>query len=156
MKALFGKVTLPGLLTIILLILCTGLAWAGVIHPAAGALPFIGIGAVKIRDSLERITTVKYTHTSATVKDTMYLLNTRVMLAMNSADANALNIYMIGGLVEYASDTGTAWAAGDKLYWDDTNKVFTKTSTSNTLCAMAYEAKASAAATATILLSQTP
>jgi predicted RecA/RadA family phage recombinase len=112
--------------------------------------------AVKVRDALNLIRTIKYTHTSATTTDTCYLLNGRVLLAMNSALANAANIYMIGGLMEYASETGVAWTAGDKLYWDDTNKRFTKTSTSNTLCALAAEDKASAAATGQVLLIPTP
>jgi len=86
--------------------------------------------AVKVRDSLELITTIKYTN----------------------AVANTLNIYMICGLIEYASETGVAWTAGDKIYWDDTNKRFTKTTTSNTLAGIVYEDKASASATGMVLL----
>jgi hypothetical protein len=36
--------------------------------------------------------------------------------------------------------SGQAWAVGDKVYWDDTNKRFTKTSTSNTLAGYAVAA----------------
>ena len=112
--------------------------------------------AVKVRDALELIRTIKYTHSSATVTDTVYLLNGRVMLAMNSAALSVLNIFMIAGLLEYTTDTGAAWTAGDKIYWDNTNFRFTKTVGSNTLCGIAYEDKASAAATAVILLVPTP
>jgi len=108
--------------------------------------------AVKLRDSLELITTIKYTNAAATTVDTVYLFNGRVGLAMNSAAAGALNIYIICGLIEYASETGVAWTGGDKIYWDDTNKRFTKTSTSNTLAGIVYEDKASASATGMVLL----
>ena len=108
--------------------------------------------AVKVRENMQTITTIKYTHTSATVTDTVYLLNGRVLLALNSVAANALNVYMFCGLIEYTTDTGTAWVAGDKIYWDNTNFRFTKTVASNTLAGVAYEDKASAAATACIQL----
>jgi predicted RecA/RadA family phage recombinase len=154
MKRLFGKYTLVSIMTVALLVICAGLSMAGVIHPAVGALPFIG--AIKVRDSLDRLRTLKYTHSAATVTDTIYLLNGRVMLAMNSMAANLSNIFVIGGLIEYASETGVAWTAGDALYWDDAGKKFTKTSAGNTKCAIASEDKASAAATGMVLLIPTP
>ncbi|MCM5528961.1 DUF2190 family protein [Parasegetibacter sp. NRK P23] len=49
---------------------------------------------------------------------------------------------------------GAAWATGDKLYWDDTNKVFTKTATSNTLAGYAWAVAASGAASGVIILRQ--
>lgn len=48
--------------------------------------------------------------------------------------------------------TGAAWVQGDKLYWDATNSVFTKTATSNTFAGYAYAAAASGDATGKILL----
>ena len=169
------------LLACCLVVLCACPAVKGVVHPAVMALPallFVAtmpvisrlgivrrnplfflagqVGAVLIRDAMDQIRTIKYTHSAATTTDTVYLLNGWVLLAMNSAAANVLNVFMIGGILEYATATGTAWTAGDKIYWDDTNKVFTKTSTSNTLCGIAYEDKASAAATGCIMLIPTP
>lgn len=38
-----------------------------------------------------------------------------------------------------------AWSAGDKVYWDDTNKETTKTATANTLIGVAVEAVGSGA-----------
>ena len=38
-----------------------------------------------------------------------------------------------------------AWAAGDKIYWDNTAKETTKTATSNTLVGVAIEAVGSGA-----------
>jgi hypothetical protein len=118
------------------------------------ALPFIG--AVKVRDDFCMLRTLKYTHSAATVTDTIYLLNGRVMLAMNSAALSVVNVFLIGGLIEYASETGVAWTAGDVLYWDDTGKKFTKTASANTKCAIASEDKLSASATGLVLLIPTP
>lgn len=58
----------------------------------------------------------------------------------------------ITGEYRLASDTGTAWAAGDLLYWDNTAKVLTKTTTSNTKAGVAVAAKLSAATTAIVVL----
>lgn len=50
------------------------------------------------------------------------------------------------------SDTGTAYAVGDSLYWDNTNKRVTKTSASNTKVGYATAVKGSAATSASVLL----
>lgn len=54
-----------------------------------------------------------------------------------------------------AKATGAAWSEGDRLYWNDTNKNFTKTSTGATECAIAVKAAASGDATGTVLLGVT-
>jgi len=56
------------------------------------------------------------------------------------------------GCFEHAAATGQAWAVGAVVYWDDTNKVFTTTSTSNTKAGVAIEAKLSAAAVGSVKL----
>lgn len=48
--------------------------------------------------------------------------------------------------------TGAAWAVGDTLYWDDTAKNFTKTTTSNTKAGYAIAVAASGDATGAIRL----
>lgn len=48
--------------------------------------------------------------------------------------------------------TDQAWAVGDVIYWDDTAKVFTKTSSGNTKAGYAVAVKASTAATGRIRL----
>lgn len=58
----------------------------------------------------------------------------------------------IRGRYKCPSETGVAWAAGDKLYWDNTNKLFTKTSAGNTAAGHAAAVKGSAAATGEIVL----
>ena len=62
---------------------------------------------------------------------------------------------VIGGRVDSCpTDTGTAWSQGEAVYWDDTNKRFTKTTTSNTKCGYAAADKTSGATTASIILAQ--
>ena len=56
------------------------------------------------------------------------------------------------GEFTFPSDTGAAWAVGDIVYWDDTAKVFTKTTTSNTKAGVASAVKGSSAATGTVRL----
>lgn len=51
------------------------------------------------------------------------------------------------GLVK-ASGTGEAWAQGDRLYWDDTNKRLTKNSTGNFAVGVALETVGTAVTTA--------
>lgn len=58
----------------------------------------------------------------------------------------------VTGVFDHASDTGAAWSFGDVLYWDNTNKVFTKTSTSNTKAGQCMAAKGSSATTGRIRL----
>ena len=45
-----------------------------------------------------------------------------------------------------------AWAAGQKVYWDDTAKLFTTVSTSNTLCGFAVAIAANPTSTGIVCL----
>ena len=48
--------------------------------------------------------------------------------------------------------SGQAWAVGDQIYWDNTNKRFTKTSSGNTLVGTATAAKLTAATSGQLVL----
>lgn len=76
-----------------------------------------------------------------------------IAIASTTAIAGASFAGATEGVFDVDSDTGAAWAAGDVVYWDDTNKVFTKTSTSNTKCGYAVAAKLSGDTTGRINLS---
>lgn len=125
LKKCLGKITVLQIIIAAVVILCAGLAMAGVIHPVAGALPLIGIGAVKVRDDLNNVRTLKYTHNAATTTDTIYYLNGMVLLAMNSALANVENVFVCSGLIEYTKVAAQAWTGGQKIYWDGTAEKFT-------------------------------
>jgi len=94
--------------------------------------------AVKIRGSLNDVQTIKYAHASATTKDTIYLINSRPMLAVNSADATVDNTFVYAGRIAYAKATG-AWTAGDDVYWDNSAGKFTKTQAGNAHAGVAAE-----------------
>ncbi len=49
------------------------------------------------------------------------------------------------GVFDLKKVASQAWAAGDKVYWDNTNKEATKTATGNTLIGVATEAVAGGA-----------
>lgn len=86
----------------------------------------------------------KFAHTGATTAKLFYLINGVVWLALNTALANADNIFVYAAdQVRVPKATGTAWSPGDKIYWDDTAKNFTKTVGSNTLAGIVNEAAAS-------------
>lgn len=81
--------------------------------------------SVKVRDYMEKIRTMKFTHTSATTKDVIYLLGGRIMLALETALANVANMFLVAGLIEYTKVSAQAWVAGDTVFWDNTNSYFT-------------------------------
>ena len=49
------------------------------------------------------------------------------------------------GVYDLKKVASQAWSAGDKVYWDNTNKEATKTATANTLIGVALEAVAGGA-----------
>ena len=112
--------------------------------------------AIKIRDLANFVRTIKFTHSSATYTDTVYLLGGRPMLAMNSIPANTPNTFLAAGLIEYTAETGISWVSGDVLFWDNTNSKFTKTLTGNTKCGIAGEDKPAASALGLVLLQIIP
>ena len=60
----------------------------------------------------------------------------------------------VEGVFDLTRETGggTAWSAGDLIYWDNTNKRTTKTSTSNKLIGVAARAAADGDATGRVRL----
>ena len=57
------------------------------------------------------------------------------------------------GVFNLPKATGETWAVGDQLYWDATNKRFTKTSAGNTKWGLAAAVQASGDAFGDVLLS---
>lgn len=153
MKRNFLKLETPQILMLLLLLL-------GVAGWAAGFDPFMSSAgglamAILIRGPMDQLVTVKYIHTADTVSDTIYLLGGRVMLAMNSVLANAENMFLARGHIEYAKTGGEAWVGGQLLYWDDTAKSFTTTVGTNTKAGFAMEPAASADTVGQVFLEAT-
>jgi predicted RecA/RadA family phage recombinase len=109
--------------------------------------------SVKIRDHMDKIRTMKYTHTSATTKDVIYLLGGRVMLALETALANAANMFLVTGLINYTKVSTEVWVVGQTVYWDNANSRFTNVNGVGVVRAgVAAEAAANPSTTGYILL----
>jgi predicted RecA/RadA family phage recombinase len=86
------------------------------------------------------------------VSGTGFMTGAIIAIACSTVAAGLTVEAAVEGVFDHASDTGTAWAEGDKLYWDNTNKVFTKTASGNTIAGVAVAAKLSATTTGRIKL----
>lgn len=95
------------------------------------------------RSPAARIRTTQLMLAVATVAHMPVLNNGHVLIPTSSADANALNGFVYDSEISDAPKAAVAWAAMDKLYWDNTNKVVTNVATSNTLIGYALEPAAS-------------
>ena len=73
-------------------------------------------------------------------------------IAVNAAASGAEVQLKREGIFTHAKTSAEAWTVGAKVYWDNTNKVFTTTDTSNTLVGAAYAIAANPSATGTVLL----
>lgn len=72
--------------------------------------------------------------------------------AQDVANAASGEFYVGSGVVTHAKTSAQAWTVGLPIYWDDTNKVMTSTSTSNKLIGVAVAAAANPSATGTVRL----
>lgn len=93
----------------------------------------------------ERYSASNHSHTAATTAKGIYVINGRVMMAMNAADANADNVFAYRAeKLRGPKATGEAWAVGVKIYWNATNGNFTTTAAGATLAGIVAETAASA------------
>lgn len=136
MKSFLKTYSKGGLYACLFLIVIGFVAMAG--HgPAAaalGLLPFV-FGGIAVRDDMDEVRTLKFAHTAATVKDTIYMINGMPMLALNSSDANVVNVFVISGLIEYAKVSAQAWTSGQRVYYDTANARFTNVQGAATILA---------------------
>ena len=96
---------------------------------------------LQIRSPANQIKTTQFAHSAATTPHVPVLHNSKVFIPTDVADANAPNGYVYDAEISGApKDPATAFDAGTKVYWDNTNARFTATATSNTLCGYALEA----------------
>lgn len=87
---------------------------------------------------------LKDAHTAATTAKTFLLINSVPCMPMNDADANADNVFVYcASKIRVPKATGQAWVPLAKIYWDDTAKNFTTTSTANTFAGYVIEDAAS-------------
>jgi predicted RecA/RadA family phage recombinase len=103
---------------------------------------------LQIRSPASQIKTTQFSHSAATSAHAPVLVNSKVFIPTDDADANALNGFVYDAEIsDAAKDPATAFSPGTKVYWDNTNQRFTATATSNTLCGYALEAMGASDAT---------
>lgn len=108
---------------------------------------------LQVRSPSIRTRVHNYTHSGATTALTPVVINSRVLIPVNTAGGSVANNFVTGAEISgVAKETGQAWAVGDAIYWDPIALKMTKTSTSNVLCGRALEAAASGDATAPVFL----
>ena len=81
------------------------------------------------------------------------LQSSLVGISANSYNQGDTAVVTLAGAHTVAK-AAESWNVGDKLYWDDTAKVFTKVVASNTFAGYAYALATSGAGTGIILLRQ--
>ena len=97
---------------------------------------------LQLRSPSNQIRGLQFAATGATVAKVPHVHNTRAFIPMNSADAAASNEHIYESEVSGAPKaTGEAWTVGQAIYWDNTNKRMTKTSSGNTKVGRAVAAK---------------
>jgi predicted RecA/RadA family phage recombinase len=94
--------------------------------------------------------------TGGTVSGRAYLIGAVVLVAQEAKAQTLPCVFLRQGVVEHAKTSAQAWAVGATLYWDDTNKVFTTTATSNTSAGFAAEAASNPSATGLVCLHGVP
>lgn len=93
--------------------------------------------------------TITFTAAADVTSGTGVLIGTLVGIATGDVASGEEGEAKLSGVFSHAKAASQAWTVGAKVYWDDTNKVFTTTATSNTLAGVAYEAVAGGASDTT-------
>lgn len=73
-------------------------------------------------------------------------------IAQHDAASGADVTIALGGVVTHAKTEAQAWTLGAKLYWDNTNKVFTTAASGNTLVGAAAAVAANPSTTGVVFL----
>lgn len=102
--------------------------------------------------------TIIITATATVSVGTIYVYTGLVALAMTSAvSTGTFTAKVHGVLFDCATAASQAWTAGQKVYWDNTNSLFTTVSAGNIPCGFAYADKTTGnVTTAQIYLNQVP
>lgn len=81
-----------------------------------------------------------------------YKVGAIICIAAAAAAVGETFVGYVEGVYDVPKATGAAWSEGDVVYWDDTAKNFTKTTTSNTKCGYAVAGALSGATSGRIRL----
>ena len=86
------------------------------------------------------------------VSGTGYLIGTAFVVAAHSADASAAFTGQVTGVFTLPKVSAQAWTEGAAIYWDNTAKNVTTTSSGNTKIGVAAAAAANPSATGVVRL----
>lgn len=88
----------------------------------------------------EQIKSTAFAHSAATTSKTPLVINSRVLIPLNTADAAARNVFVYEARITEAKKAAAqAWAVGNPIYFAAGTGEFTTTPTANTLCGHALE-----------------
>jgi predicted RecA/RadA family phage recombinase len=90
--------------------------------------------------------------TGGVVSGTAYLIGSLIVVALITVAETLSFTGQVAGVVTHAKVSAQAWTEGAKVYWDDTAKNFTTTSSGNTLAGVAAAVAANPSATGKIRL----
>lgn len=79
------------------------------------------------------------------VSGTVYLIGSLLVVATVTASEGESFVGLVTGVISYTKPGSQAWTEGAKVYWDNSAKKFTTTSSGNTLAGVAVEAVGSGA-----------
>lgn len=102
---------------------------------------------------------LQYTNAGSAITSGTVLITGNGLIGVATGDIAAstgVGEIAVEGVFTLPSDTGTAWVMGDRVFWDDSGKVFTKTALANAPGGWAAAAKLSATATASVKLGSSP
>lgn len=105
-----------------------------------------------LSDSITNARTLTLAYSNAVSAKDIIVYNNQVLVAINSALANALNSYVWQGKVIFPKLTGVSFNPADHLYWDANAGNITNVQTGNTLAGQCLEPAASADTTINMFL----
>lgn len=101
--------------------------------------------------------TIDFTPTVAVASGVGYLVGTALFgVAKADVSANTEGAFLLSGVVDIAKTSALAITAGDRLFWDATNKVVNKTAASQMCVGVAVADAANPSATVRMLLGVVP
>lgn len=93
--------------------------------------------------------------TAVAVSGAGLLVGSLFGVCQNSAAIGDDLVLITSGVFDLPKTSAQAWTLGQKIYWDDTNKVATSTATGNSLIGVAVEVAANPSATGRVRLNGT-
>ena len=110
-----------------------------------------------MKNFIQQGDTVDLTPTIAVASGVGYLVGTALFgVAKADVAANTEGAFLLSGVVDIAKTSALAITAGDRLFWDATNKVVNKTAASQMCVGVAVADAANPSATVRMLLGSAP